>query len=128
MRKIVGITCFVSGLCFLGFSMVCGCASPDVHAPARVRAELHVIGTLLDAYNAANGTYPSTQQGLGALVAKPSSSPVPSHWTSLLEEVPKDPWQTEYVYRHLGDASPKYDLFSAGPDHIADTADDVRSQ
>lgn len=90
-----------------------------------VQADMQAIRTQLNAYNAANGSYPSTQQGLAALVAKPSSSPIPSHWTALLDLVPKDPWENDYVYRQPGRVQPTYDLFSSGPDHRIDTADDV---
>jgi general secretion pathway protein G len=61
----------------------------------------------------ASGSYPSTEQGLNVLVPK------------LLEELPTDPWRTPYVYRFPGQKDPlSYDLFSAGPDRIPDTADD----
>jgi type II secretion system protein G len=90
-----------------------------------VRADLSLIRTQLASYKTANGAYPSTHQGLGALVAKPTSSPVPNHWTKLFLQVPKDPWQNEYVYRCPGTRHPdQYDLFSAGPDHVPYTADD----
>jgi type II secretion system protein G len=92
----------------------------------RVTADLHMFGPVLESYKEANGAYPSTEQGLAALVVEPSSSPIPSHRTQLLWKVPKDPWQNDYVYRQPGRAHAEYDLFSPGPDHIADTADDNR--
>lgn len=126
MRNIVGITCLLAGLSFLGFSIACGCGSPDVARAVKVQADLNMIRMQLEAYNAANGTYPSAQQGLAALVVKPVVPPIPSHWTPLFKELPKDAWQNDYVYRQPGGMQSKYDLFSPGPDHIADTADDVR--
>jgi general secretion pathway protein G len=79
----------------------------------RVRADLHGIRTMLLSYKGTNGYYPSTDQGLEALVPR------------FMEEVPKDAWGTPYVYRYPGKRYPNaYDLFSAGPDRVADTADD----
>jgi general secretion pathway protein G len=91
----------------------------------RVRADLQAIRAQLTQYKAANGTYPSTEQGLAALVVKPTLSPMPSHWRKLLSWLAKDPWQNDYVYRCPGRIHPNgYDLFSPGPDHKADTLDD----
>jgi general secretion pathway protein G len=79
----------------------------------RTRADIQGIRTMLLSYNGTNGYYPSTDQGLGALVPR------------LMEEVPKDAYGTVYVYRCPGRRNPNsYDLFSAGPDRIPDTADD----
>jgi general secretion pathway protein G len=91
----------------------------------RVEADLMVIRTQLAFYKAANGAYPSTDQGLVALVVKPTSLPSPSRWTQLFYAVPKDPWGKEYFYLCPGRTNPTdYDLFSAGPDGKAYTADD----
>jgi general secretion pathway protein G len=124
MKKILVIACVLAGVGFLAFSYLCACApfSPAV----RVQSDLQAMQTQLEAYKASNGTYPTTQQRLAALVVEPTSSPIPSHWTPLFRAVPKDPWQNEYVYRQPGRGQSKYDIFSAGPDHIPDTADDQR--
>lgn len=79
----------------------------------RVRADIQGLRTMLLSFNGTNGHYPSTDQGLQALVPR------------LMEEVPQDAWGEFYVYRCPGKRHPKsYDLFSAGPDRLADTADD----
>jgi general secretion pathway protein G len=91
----------------------------------RVRADLQAIEVQLAQYKRANGAYPSTEQGLAALVVRPMSVPIASSWTKLLSEIPKDPWRNDYVYRCQGRINrDRYDLFSAGPDGKADTADD----
>ena len=78
-----------------------------------VRYEIQGIRTMLHSYNGTIGHYPSTDQGLGALVPR------------FMEDVPKDMWGSAYVYRCPGKRDPNaYDLFSAGPDRTADTADD----
>jgi general secretion pathway protein G len=90
-----------------------------------VRADVNAIGTQLKLYESVNGFYPTTEQGLGALVTQPSSEPRPSHWYQLFKEIPKDPWGNNYIYLNPGRKNPNgYDLYSAGPDRKADTADD----
>jgi general secretion pathway protein G len=97
----------------------------DVAKGTRTRADIQMIRTMLLSYNAANGFYPTTEQGLGALVMRPSSEPAPTSWRRLMDEVPKDAWGMVYVYRYPGRKNVGgYDLFSAGPDRIPDTADD----
>jgi general secretion pathway protein G len=90
-----------------------------------VKADIQSIGTQLKLYESMNGFYPSTDQGLEALVNKPNSEPQPSRWYQLFKEVPKDPWQNPYIYKCPGIKHPdSYDLYSAGPDRRADTPDD----
>src|SRR5438045_4709143 len=94
-----------------------------------VRADIQSIGTQLKLYESINGFLPTTEQGLGALVTQPSSEPRPTHWYQLFKEVPKDPWGNNYIYLSPGRKTPTgYDLYSAGPDSKADTADDDSGQ
>ncbi len=89
-----------------------------------VRADVQAIGTQLMQYEAMNGFYPTTEQGLQALVAQPEGDPRPTRWYPFFKDLPKDPWGTVYIYRCPGIKHPdKYDLFSAGPDRQPDTAD-----
>ena len=90
-----------------------------------VRADVQSIGTQLMQYEAMNGFYPTSEQGLQALVTQPQSEPRPNRWYPFFKEIPKDPWGMPYQYRCPGIKHPdKYDLYSAGPDRIPDTADD----
>src|SRR5712692_9313931 len=90
-----------------------------------VRADVQAIGTQLKLYESMNGFLPTTEQGLQALVTQPDTDPRPTRWYQLFKEVPKDPWQNPYIYRCPGVKNPtSYDLFSAGPDRLPDTADD----
>jgi len=61
----------------------------------RVQADIQGIGTQLKLYESMNGFYPTTDQGLQALVVQPDSDPRPTRWYQLYKEVPKDPWQNE---------------------------------
>jgi general secretion pathway protein G len=90
-----------------------------------VRMDLQSIGSQLKTYNAMNGFYPTTEQGLQALVVQPQNDPKPSRWYPFFKQVPKDPWGNDYIYRCPGLKNPgEYDLYSAGPDRIPDTGDD----
>jgi general secretion pathway protein G len=90
-----------------------------------VSADVQALGTQLKLYESMNGFFPTTEQGLQALVTQPESDPKPARWYQLFKEVPKDPWHNNYIYRSPGVKNPgSYDLFSAGPDRIPDTTDD----
>ncbi|MGI8821326.1 MAG: type II secretion system major pseudopilin GspG [Chthoniobacterales bacterium] len=90
-----------------------------------VRSGIQTISTQLRLYESVNGFMPTTEQGLQALVTRPSTEPVPSRWYQLFKEVPKDPWNKDFIYVSPGRKNPdSYDLYSAGPDRKADTADD----
>jgi general secretion pathway protein G len=84
------------------------------------------IKSVLVQYQTFSGRLPTTEQGLDALVTKPTIEPVPRRWTQLMEKTPLDPWQNQFVYRNPGKRKPTgYDLFSAGADGKPDTEDDV---
>ena len=65
-----------------------------------------------------NGDYPTTEQGLSALLTKPTSPPVSQNWKGpYVEQIPTDPWKRPYQYRNPSAHPPfDYDLFSLGPD------------
>jgi general secretion pathway protein G len=92
----------------------------------RVKADLTALTAALGSYEMANGVLPTTEQGLMSLVEKPSSRPVPQSWTPCMKKVQLDPWQNPYNYRRPAtkDKGP-FDVYSSGPDGIADTADDI---
>jgi general secretion pathway protein G len=92
----------------------------------RVKSDLQAIGTALQLYSTVTYRYPTTEQGLEALVTKPTSSPVPEQWVAQMNQVPLDPWGQTYFYRFPGERGRDgYDLFSAGPDGEPGTEDDV---
>lgn len=91
----------------------------------KVKGDLQQIKTNLLMYQASNGFYPSTDQGLKSLVSKPDTEPKPRNWHQLDTQVPRDPWDKEYCYVFPGKHNPKeYDIFSAGPDRNPDTEED----
>lgn len=98
----------------------------DVAKETRVESDLQNIMTQLQLYEARNMRAPTTEQGLKALVERPTTEPLPEKWTQLLEAVPKDPWGMEYKYRYPAQKSKKpYDVYSMGKDGADGTEDDI---
>jgi len=86
---------------------------------ARQAAAKHDIATLMQSlklYRLDNGRYPTNDQGLQALVTKPTSAPAPSNWKPYLDKVPKDPWGNTYQYLSPG-VHGEIDVFSLGADN-----------
>lgn len=91
----------------------------------RISSDIQGINTQLKLYESMNGFLPSSEQGLQALVTQPTTDPQPTRWYQLYKELPKDPWNNTYIYLNPGRKNPNgYDLYSAGQDRKADTADD----
>lgn len=95
----------------------------------QAKGNLATFRTALGAYEVDNGKYPTTEQGLAALLVKPSSAPEPRNWKGpYIEgtEIPLDPWGKPYVYLYPGERNVQgYDLYSEGPDGQPGTADDI---
>jgi general secretion pathway protein G len=101
----------------------------DGAARERVKGDFQTLGSVLKMYKINNGFYPSTAQGLKALVTRPSGAPVPKSWTALADSVPMDPWGQEYGYRFPGSkVATEYELVSRGKDGQLGTDDDISSQ
>jgi general secretion pathway protein G len=88
--------------------------------------EIKTIETAMKMYKLKNNVYPTTEQGLEALVNQTDIEPIPRSFPQggFLEEMPKDPWDNEYMLISPGDNG-IYDIFSMGPDLAADTEDDI---
>jgi general secretion pathway protein G len=90
-----------------------------------VQADLSAIKFSLDRYKSITGHYPTTEQGLAALVARQLEPASLYGGRTVLNSLPKDLWGNDYVYRCPGKKNlDAYDLFSAGPDGVVDTTDD----
>ena len=87
----------------------------DASRHGRVTADVQKLNTQLALYKSMNGFFPTTDQGLQALVVQPDIDPRPTRWYQLYKNVPKDPWQNNYIYICPGIKNPNsYDLYSAG--------------
>ncbi len=85
---------------------------------ARVTAARTDVNNLMQAlklYRLDNQRYPTAEQGLQALVAKPSAGPAPANWKSYLERLPNDPWGRPYQYLNPG-IKGEIDVMSYGAD------------
>ena len=80
-------------------------------------ADFKNIETALKMYRLDNYTYPSSEQGLEALVTKPSLDPIPPRWSGYLDEVPMDPWNRPYLYLSPGEHK-EFDLYTYGADGV----------
>lgn len=86
---------------------------------ARVTAAKTDISNLMQAlklYRLDNQRYPSAEQGLQALLVKPSTEPVPGNWKPYLDRLPNDPWGKPYVYLNPG-VKGEIDVMSFGADN-----------
>jgi len=93
---------------------------PDQARVARVRSDLAVISGAVKLYKLDNFRYPTTEQGLLALVQRPASEPVPANWAQngYVDRLPKDPWGGEYQYLSPG-IHDTFDIFTLGADGVA---------
>jgi len=81
------------------------------------------IKVALDMYEFDNGAYPTTEEGLAALLSKPTSAP---NWRGpYLDKKPKDPWSNQYHYRNPSTHGKDYDLYSGGRNGIEGGGDDI---
>jgi general secretion pathway protein G len=86
------------------------------------KTQIKNIQDALELYKIKFGRYPSTAEGLASL-EKPPEGKKP-----VMESVPKDPWQNDFIYVAPGQHSPaKFDLSSKGPDGVADSEDDLKN-
>ena len=90
---------------------------PDEARAIAAKSDIAAIMQALKLYRLDNQRYPTTEQGLNALVAKPALDPVPPNWkpNGYLERLPKDPWGHGYQYLNPG-LRGEIDVFSFGAD------------
>ena len=85
---------------------------------AKVTAARTDVNSLMEAmkrYRLDNQRYPTGEQGLQALVAKPTTGPIPPNWKPTLDKLPNDPWGRPYQFANPGVKGP-IDVFSYGAD------------
>jgi general secretion pathway protein G len=89
---------------------------PEQARIVKAKQDVRALESALDLYKLDNYAYPTTDQGLQALVQKPTQPPVPPHWKTggYLMRLPKDPWNHPYQYLNPGQHGP-IDVYSLGP-------------
>jgi general secretion pathway protein G len=90
---------------------------PDEARVVAAKSDIRAIMGALKLYRLDNGIYPSTDQGLQALVVRPDTGVIPRNWKKggYLDRVPKDPWGAPYQYLNPG-IHGEIDVFSLGAD------------
>lgn len=110
----------------LGIAVVNLKGTPDEARIASAQQEIRTMELALDMYRMHNAVYPSTEQGLKALVEKPAEA---RKWQQggylKTKTVPTDPWGNPYKYLNPGTHGNELDIFSAGPDGRDNTQDDI---
>lgn len=91
---------------------------------AKATADISTIDSTLELYKLDTSAYPTSDEGLQALVTNAGNS---DRWNGpyLKNGLPLDPWGNPYVYRYPGEQGLEYDVFSAGPDKQPNTSDDI---
>ncbi len=92
----------------------------------KAKQDIRVLVSALKQYKLDNYQYPSTDQGLEALVQKPAGNPPAPHWPEggYLDHLPKDPWGRPYLYLNPGLHGP-VDVYTLGPDGEQGGEDDI---
>ena len=93
---------------------------PDEARVVKAKNDIKAIEMALKMYKIDNGMYPTTEQGLEALIRKPTIPPIPKNYRKGgyldTDEVPKDPWGNPYIYRSPGENGRPYEIISYGAD------------
>lgn len=90
---------------------------------SRASTDIKSIESMLEIYRAENYSFPSTDQGLEALVEKPVGDPEAKNWRRYTKKTPIDPWGEPYKYLSPG-VNGEVDIYSFGPDKIQ-SEDDI---
>lgn len=92
---------------------------PDKARATKARQDIQSLVTALNLYRLDNFSYPSTQQGLQALVSRPGGRPEAPNWKDggYIDRLPKDPWNRDYQFLNPG-AHGEIDIFSYGADGV----------
>lgn len=91
----------------------------------KANSDLVALENALDMYRLDNGRYPTAEQGLNALIEKPTTPPIPRHYPEegYLRFLPQDPWGNDY--RLVTGKRSRVEIISAGPDGEFNTPDDI---
>jgi len=92
----------------------------------KVKSDITALENALDMYNLDNSIYPTTDQGLEALVSEPESTPTARNYRDggYIKRLPQDPWGNDYILNNPGENG-KIDVLSVGLDGEEGTEDDI---
>ncbi len=112
-------------------SLILGLVGPRVFKGQKkgeklaAKSQIELFGGSLDQLRLDTGNYPSSSEGLAALLTNPGMDGWDGPYLKK-ESIPHDPWKNDYVYRYPGSHG-EYDLYSMGPDGQDGTEDDIKS-
>ena len=122
--EIMLVVIIIAALAAMVMPRLSGRSEQAKQAIARTDIEAN-LATPLKLYELDTGNFPTTDQGLEALLYKPTSSPIPKNWSGpYLEKESMDPWGRPYIYKSPGNYRMDYDLYSMGKDE-SDDEDDI---
>lgn len=92
--------------------------NPDKARVTKAQHDIRTLESALEMYKLDNYNYPSTEQGLAALVQRPTGSPEPRNWKAggYMKKLPKDPWGNDYIYMGPQDTGGRVQIISLGAD------------
>ena len=92
--------------------------NPEQARQERARHDIRTLESQMEMYRLDNHRYPTTDQGLEALVERPTSEPEPPNWKEggYMRSVPTDPWGNPYEYLDANDADGRIMIYTYGPD------------
>ena len=121
--EIMLVVIIIGALSAMVIPRLAGRSEQAKRTAAQADIESH-LATALKLYELDNGYFPTTAQGLDALRAKPTTSPIPSNWNGpYIEKEATDPWGHLYAYISPGDHRTDYDLYSKGKEERKDDDD-----
>jgi len=124
LTEIILVVIILGALTAMVVPRLTGRSEQAKQAVAKSDIESH-LATALKLYELDNGNFPTTNQGLEALMSPPRVSPIPENWNGpYIERRPIDPWGNLYIYESPGQHRLDYDLYSKGSD-VASAEDDI---
>ncbi len=99
---------------------------PEQARILKAKQDIRTVENALRMYKLDNLVYPSTDQGLDALIQEPTTEPVPRKWAKegYIDRLSDDPWGNPYIYLQPG-IHGSFDIYSVGPDGQPETEDDL---
>ena len=101
---------------------------PDTARVQAAQTDIRTLSAALDVYRLDNFNYPSSEQGLEALVTRPAGFPEPKNWNpdGYIKKLPTDPWGSPYIYERFDSQVNLYSLGADGAEGGEGTAADIR--
>lgn len=101
---------------------------PDTARVQAAQTDLRTLSAALDVYRLDNFNYPSSEQGLEALVQKPAGFPEPKNWNpdGYIKKLPTDPWGSPYIYERFDGQISLYSLGADGAEGGEGIAADIK--